>query len=98
MRPDGVDAMVVDRPADGTSAPGRLRIEPRIDSPDDLYEILLEAHRGLSDDQAWRVTAKIALLLANHVGDAAVVREAARLARAAAEPAEPTSDERSVAR
>ncbi|WP_137891593.1 DUF2783 domain-containing protein [Ramlibacter sp. 2FC] len=51
---------------------------------DDFYEALIETHRELSDEQSERVNARLILLLANHVGDLAVLREALRLARAAA--------------
>jgi hypothetical protein len=48
---------------------------------DDFYEALIETHRGLSDEQSVLVNAKLVLLLANHVGDLAVLREALKLAR-----------------
>jgi hypothetical protein len=38
-------------------------------------------HRDLSEEQSALVNAKLILLLANHVGDPAVLREAMRLAR-----------------
>ena len=49
---------------------------------DDFYEALIETHRDLSDEQSYLVNAKLILLLANHIGDLAVLREAMRLARA----------------
>ena len=49
---------------------------------DDFYELLIETHRGLSDDQSRLVNARLILLLANHVGDLRVVREALAAARA----------------
>ena len=48
---------------------------------DDFYEALIETHRGLSDEQSVLVNAKLVLLLANHVGDLSVLREALKLAR-----------------
>ena len=48
---------------------------------DDFYEALLETHRDLSDEQSEMVNAKLILLLANHIGDLAVLREAMQLAR-----------------
>jgi hypothetical protein len=38
-------------------------------------------HRDLSDEQSERVNARLILLLANHIGDITVLREAMRLAR-----------------
>lgn len=49
---------------------------------DDFYEALIETHRDLSDEQSERVNARLILLLANHIGDIGVLREAMRLARA----------------
>ena len=57
---------------------------------DDFYELLIEAHRGLGDEQSRLVNARLILLLANHIGDLRVLREALAAARAgvAAEPAQ----------
>jgi len=49
---------------------------------DDFYQALIDTHRGLSDAQSELVNAKLILLLANHIGDLSVLREAMRLARA----------------
>ena len=49
---------------------------------DDFYQTLIDTHRGLSDAQSALVNAKLILLLANHVGDIHVLREALTLARA----------------
>jgi len=49
---------------------------------DDFYEALIEAHRGLPDDASRLLNARLVLLLANHVGDLGVLREALAAARA----------------
>ena len=49
---------------------------------DDFYEALIDMHRELSDEQSTMVNARLILLLANHVGDIGVLREAMRIARA----------------
>jgi hypothetical protein len=49
---------------------------------DDFYQALIDTHRDLSDAQSALVNAKLILLLANHVGDMQVLREALTLARA----------------
>ena len=49
---------------------------------DDFYEALIETHRELSDEQSEMVNARLILLLANHIGDIAVLREAMSIARA----------------
>ncbi|HEU0198959.1 MAG TPA: DUF2783 domain-containing protein [Burkholderiaceae bacterium] len=59
-----------------------LNIEPNIAQPDDFYEALIETHRGLDATQSQMVNAKLILLLANHIGDIAVLRDALQRARA----------------
>jgi hypothetical protein len=48
---------------------------------DDFYEALIETHRGLSDEHSQLVNARLVLLLANHIGDLRVLREALAAAR-----------------
>ena len=48
---------------------------------DDFYEMLIGAHRELTDEQSELLNARLILLLANHIGDIAVLREALKLAR-----------------
>ena len=52
---------------------------------DDVYAALVEAHEGLSDEASRRLDVRLILLLANHVGDAAVIRDALAKARAGLE-------------
>lgn len=54
---------------------------PNIAGPDAFYEALIAAQRDLTDDQADMLLAKLVLILANHVGDRAVLSEALALAR-----------------
>lgn len=49
---------------------------------DDFYAVLLAAHEGLSEQQSAELHTRLVLLLANHVGDLAVLREAITAARA----------------
>ncbi|MFM1817360.1 MAG: hypothetical protein RL364_220 [Pseudomonadota bacterium] len=51
---------------------------------DDFYEALIESHNGLSDEQSEALNARLILLLANHIGDLRVLREALTLARESA--------------
>jgi len=48
----------------------------RIARPDDLYQMLIDAHQGLSDADSMKLNAKLVLLLANQIGDAEVVAQA----------------------
>jgi len=58
-----------------------LNTHPNLASPDDFYDELIGMHRGLTDAQSALVNAKLVLLLANHVGDLQVIREAMAAAR-----------------
>lgn len=48
---------------------------------DDFYQLLIDAHRDLSTEDSARLNARLILLLANHVGDLDVIREAIGIAR-----------------
>lgn len=48
---------------------------------DAFYDTLIAAHQGLTDEQSELLNARLILLLANHVGDLSVLREAIALAR-----------------
>ncbi len=48
---------------------------------DDFYEALIDMHQGLSDEDSERVNTRLILLLANHIGDLSVLKEAMKLAR-----------------
>ena len=43
---------------------------------DDFYQTLIDAHRELDDAQSRLFNARLILLLANHIGDLRVLREA----------------------
>jgi len=43
---------------------------------DDFYQDLIDAHRNLSDAHSQKLNARLILLLANHIGDLAVLRTA----------------------
>ena len=49
---------------------------------DDLYALLLSAHEGLDAGESRRLDARLVLILMNHIGDAAVIREAIAAAKA----------------
>ena len=55
---------------------------PNFTSADDFYEALIDAHRDLDTPSSHELNAKLVLLLANHVGDVAVLGEALAAARA----------------
>jgi Protein of unknown function (DUF2783) len=49
--------------------------------PDDAFRAIVEAHRGLSDEQSADLDAALVLILANHIGDFGVLAEAIALAQ-----------------
>lgn len=48
---------------------------------DDFYEMLINAHRELSDEQSELLNARLILILANHIGDIGTLRDALAIAR-----------------
>lgn len=63
-----------------------LLTSPRIGEPDEFYATVMDAVRGMDAEASLRFCARLVLLLANHIGDADVLREAVRLAREGEEP------------
>ena len=55
--------------------------ELNFESADDFYEVLVNAHDGLSDDESRRLNAKLILLLANAVGNKDLLEEIILTAR-----------------
>ena len=52
----------------------------RFADPDAAYRLLIEAHRGFSDADSAALNARLVLILANQIGDIALLREAVALA------------------
>ena len=57
-----------------------LNLEPNIPDQDGFYDELLNAHDGLSKEQSDALNARLILILANHIGDRGVLREAIKAA------------------
>ena len=49
--------------------------------PDDAFRAIVEAHRGLSEAESADHDAALVLVLANHIGEIDVLREAIALAK-----------------
>ena len=60
----------------------KLELKSRFDNPDAAYVALVEARRGLTEEQAAALDTRLALILANHIGDLDVLRDAIALAKA----------------
>ena len=65
----------------GAKALSTLITAPNMANPDDFYEALIDMHRDLDEVQSQAVNARLILLLANHIGDMQVLREAMIRAR-----------------
>ena len=59
-----------------------LNTEVNTSDPDGLYQKLIELHAGRDDADSMKLLAKLVLILANHIGDPAVIEEALELASA----------------
>ena len=64
----------------------QLILTPNIDTPDDFYADLLAAHEGLSKADSDALNARLVLVLSNHIGKRAILKQA--LAAAALQPSE----------
>lgn len=53
-----------------------LKLTANIDRPDDFYADLLGAHEGLTKSESDALNARLILILANHIGNRAVLNEA----------------------
>jgi hypothetical protein len=59
----------------------RLNVEPNLADHDAFYEMLVDTHQDLDGEQSNMLNAQLILLLANHIGDLDVLREACAIAR-----------------
>lgn len=57
-----------------------LTLTPNIPNPDGFYQELTDAQRDLDEAAASDMNARLVLILANHIGDRAVLSEALKLA------------------
>jgi len=58
-----------------------LKRDPNVPDPDGFYAAIIDAHSDLDDAQSAALNTRLVLLLANHIGDPDVVREAIAAAR-----------------
>jgi hypothetical protein len=65
-----------------------LDLASRLPDPDAAYRALIEAHRGLSDEESAALNTRLVLILANQVGSLDVLAAAIRAAREAGETRE----------
>jgi uncharacterized radical SAM superfamily protein len=58
-----------------------LKTSANIAKPDDIYEMLISAHNGLTKAESDTFNAKLILILMNQIGDETTIREALALAK-----------------
>lgn len=58
-----------------------MNTEPKLNDADAFYEQLLDAHEGLTREQIEQLHARLILLLANQIGDAATLAQCITAAR-----------------
>ena len=58
-----------------------LSTQSNFPNPDIAYRSIVEAHRGLSDAQSAALDTALVLILANHIGDIDVLKDALALAK-----------------
>lgn len=57
-----------------------LNLEPNFSDPDAFYAALADLHRDCDEATSERINARLILLLANHIGDMNVLRQAMAIA------------------
>ena len=60
----------------------KLQTQSQFADPDAAYIVLVDARRGLSEEAAAALDARLVLILANHIGDLDVLKDAIALAKA----------------
>jgi hypothetical protein len=68
---------------------GQLNLQQNLDDYDDFYDMLTDSHHDLNEAQSKMLDAQLVLLLANHIGDLNILRQAFALARVNVESAMP---------
>lgn len=58
-----------------------LNLDPNIADPDGFYDELLAMHTGYDKAQSDAANARLILILANHIGDRDILREAINVAK-----------------
>ena len=59
----------------------RLNLKQNLDDFEEFYDMLSDTHEDLDSNQSATLNAQLVLLLSNHIGDMAVLREAFAVAR-----------------
>lgn len=63
-----------------------LELKPNLQDADGFYDALLSAHAHLSKEESDALNARLILILANHIGDLAILNEALQTASKGSSP------------
>ena len=58
-----------------------IKLNANIENCDDFYSNLITAHNGLSDEESEIFNSRLVLILANHIGDEKILKEAIEMAK-----------------
>ncbi len=58
-----------------------LKLTPNIESPDDFYEVLTDAQRDMTDEEANDMNARLIFVLANQIGNFEDLKQAVAIAK-----------------
>lgn len=61
----------------------QLNLDRNLDNPDSVYELLMSLNNDDNIEKSLLRVNKLALLLANHIGDATIIAEAVAIAKSA---------------
>ena len=66
-----------------------LNTAPNIADPDGFYADLIAVHEGLADDESAALNARLIFILANHIGEQDVLRDAIAAALKSGDQSQP---------
>ncbi len=66
-----------------------LTTDNQFSDPDRAYRALIDAHRGLTEEESAALNSRLVLILANHIGELSVLQEAIALAKQSMAQPEP---------
>lgn len=59
-----------------------LNLKSNIANYDDVYQMIIDMHHEMTEEESQNANAKLILILANHIGEASVIDKAVKIARA----------------
>ena len=58
-----------------------LILEANLSNYDDVYEMIIDMHEGMTEEESQSTNSKLILILANHIGSSSVISQATKTAR-----------------